>query len=251
MERGLRQEDLISPFLFLIVAEALHVMMIHACNKGIFKCLSLANDGTNISLLQYADDAIFMEVESIARSMYCSYDSFPFSYLVLRNRLFKIGGRSTLTKSVLGSLPLYFMGMFKAPESVISRLESIRRRFFSIKDGEKWFCWNKVLSSIKDGGLGIGSIKAKILALIARWRWHFLVEHNTLWRKVISEIHGSDGGFMVSYGSVSKLGLWGSIIKCCKGLGPLKFRFPYLYAIETHKSYRFINVNGDWISTWS
>jgi hypothetical protein len=48
------------PFDFLIVAETLQVMMIDDCNKGIFKGLSLANDGTNISLLHYADDALFM-----------------------------------------------------------------------------------------------------------------------------------------------------------------------------------------------
>ncbi|GJZ86987.1 RNA-directed DNA polymerase, eukaryota, reverse transcriptase zinc-binding domain protein [Tanacetum coccineum] len=325
MERGLRQGDPLSPFLFLLVAKALQVMMIDACNKGIFKGLSLANDGANMSLLQYGDDALFMgewsksnahhlvhilswfdevsglkinlaksrifsigvhisEVESIARSINCSHDSLLFSYLGLpvgrsmrkvedwacvsskftkrltswKNRLLSIGCRSTLTKSVL--------------------------------DGEKkitWVCWNKVMSNIKDGGLGMGSIKAKNLALIGKWRWRFLVEHNALWRKVISEIHGSDGGFMESFGSVAKPSLWGSITKCCKGLqhfdisldtliqkkvmsgtqtsfwtdswikdcGPLKVRFPRLYALETHKSCkvadRFINMNGNWISRWS
>ncbi|GJT87061.1 cysteine-rich receptor-like protein kinase [Tanacetum coccineum] len=59
MERGLRQGDPLSPFLFLIIAEALQVMMTESCNNGIFKGLFLAKNDTNISLLQYADDAIF------------------------------------------------------------------------------------------------------------------------------------------------------------------------------------------------
>nr|GEY03038.1 putative RNA-directed DNA polymerase, eukaryota, reverse transcriptase zinc-binding domain protein [Tanacetum cinerariifolium] len=59
MERGLRQGDPLSPSLLLIVAEALQVMIIEACNKGIFKGLSLGDDGSNISLLQFANDALF------------------------------------------------------------------------------------------------------------------------------------------------------------------------------------------------
>nr|GEU48707.1 RNA-directed DNA polymerase, eukaryota, reverse transcriptase zinc-binding domain protein [Tanacetum cinerariifolium] len=59
-------------------------------------------------------------------------------------------------------------------------------------------------STLMKSVLGIGSIKAKNLALTGKWRWCFLVEHNALWRKVISEIHGSDGGFMESFGSLAK-----------------------------------------------
>ncbi|GKE50435.1 arginine repressor C-terminal-like domain-containing protein [Tanacetum coccineum] len=59
MERGLRQGDSISPFLFLLVAEALQVSTLDACNKGFFKGVSLADDGSNVSLLQYDDDALF------------------------------------------------------------------------------------------------------------------------------------------------------------------------------------------------
>nr|GEY02346.1 zinc finger, CCHC-type [Tanacetum cinerariifolium] len=41
--------------------EALQVMIIEACNKGIFKGISLAEDGANISLLQYVVDALFFK----------------------------------------------------------------------------------------------------------------------------------------------------------------------------------------------
>ena len=59
MERGLRQGDPLSPLLFLIVVEVLQVLTLEACNKGIYKGVSLAEDGANASLLQYADDALF------------------------------------------------------------------------------------------------------------------------------------------------------------------------------------------------
>ncbi|GKD28315.1 RNA-directed DNA polymerase, eukaryota, reverse transcriptase zinc-binding domain protein, partial [Tanacetum coccineum] len=46
---------------FLKGRQILQVMIVDACNKGIFKGLSLADGGSNISLLQYADDALFFD----------------------------------------------------------------------------------------------------------------------------------------------------------------------------------------------
>ncbi|GKF37752.1 reverse transcriptase domain, reverse transcriptase zinc-binding domain protein [Tanacetum coccineum] len=61
MEKSLRQGDPLSPFLFLLVADALQISIVETCNKGIYKGVSLAERGDNLSLLQYADDALFFE----------------------------------------------------------------------------------------------------------------------------------------------------------------------------------------------
>ncbi|GJS48409.1 hypothetical protein Tco_0598530 [Tanacetum coccineum] len=53
----------------------------------------------------------------------------------------------------------------------------------------------KGFSGQKYGGLGVGNIKAKHLGLIGKWKWRFLNERGALWRKVITEIHGPNGGF--------------------------------------------------------
>ncbi|GKC14551.1 RNA-directed DNA polymerase, eukaryota [Tanacetum coccineum] len=42
-----------------------------------------------------------------------------------------IGGRLTLTKSVLSSIPLYHMSIFKVPSGVLNKLEAIRQNFFN------------------------------------------------------------------------------------------------------------------------
>ena len=52
MERGLRQGDPLSPFLFIIVAEALQVLMLEACNLGVFRGVLIGDDEVNVSLLQ-------------------------------------------------------------------------------------------------------------------------------------------------------------------------------------------------------
>ncbi|GJR04269.1 RNA-directed DNA polymerase, eukaryota, reverse transcriptase zinc-binding domain protein [Tanacetum coccineum] len=58
-----------------------------------------------------------------------------------------IEGRLTLIKSVLSSIPLYQMSIFKVPTKVLNTLESIRRNFFNgieWKDRKmSWISWNK------------------------------------------------------------------------------------------------------------
>ncbi|GJU95230.1 hypothetical protein Tco_1319986 [Tanacetum coccineum] len=50
-------------------------------------------------------------------------------------KLLSIGGRLTLLKSVLTSILLYHMSIFKVPIGVLNHLESIRRNFFYGVDG--------------------------------------------------------------------------------------------------------------------
>lgn len=59
MQRGLRQGDPLSPFLFIIATEALHVMMMEANQKGIFKGACIGQDSIEITHLQFADDVLF------------------------------------------------------------------------------------------------------------------------------------------------------------------------------------------------
>lgn len=60
MERGLRQGDPLSPFLFLIAAEGLNILMERASSLGYFSGAEIGGDRICISHLQYADDTILM-----------------------------------------------------------------------------------------------------------------------------------------------------------------------------------------------
>jgi len=57
--RGVRQGDPLAPFLFIIAMEGLHTAIQEANQIGIFKVVSLPNNGPFISHLLYADDVIF------------------------------------------------------------------------------------------------------------------------------------------------------------------------------------------------
>ena len=180
-----------------------------------------------------------------------------------------IGGRFTLTKAVLSSLPTYYFSLFKVPVGVLRRLESCRSSFFrGVYTGARntaWFSWDKVVASKDVGGLGMFSLFAMNRALLFKWIWRFMTQPDALWVSVIKAIHGSDGNIdrVVPVGkssiwldcirSIAWLKVKGVDLLSCvqkkvgngKGTsfwlqswiddGPLKEKFPRLFALEENK----------------
>ena len=69
------------------------------------------------------------------------------------------GGRLTLLKSTLSSLPMYYLSLFVIPVVVADRLERIQRKFLwgSLEECFKYplVAWEKVCLPLEMGGLGI------------------------------------------------------------------------------------------------
>nr|GEU89067.1 mitogen-activated protein kinase kinase 5-like [Tanacetum cinerariifolium] len=65
-------------------------------------------------------------------------------------RAFSIGGRLTLLKSVLGSIPIFHMSIFRVPLRVLHELESIRGDFFNCHEvlHQKSSLWANVIKAI-------------------------------------------------------------------------------------------------------
>nr|GFB89690.1 RNA-directed DNA polymerase, eukaryota [Tanacetum cinerariifolium] len=96
----------------------------------------------------------------------------------------KLRSRLTLLKSVLGASPLYNMSIYKVPKGVLKEMKAIRCNFFNGADHAErkiaWVCWDKVLASKKNGGLGVSSFHALNRALLLKWVWHFLSQDGSL-----------------------------------------------------------------------
>ncbi|GJZ10009.1 RNA-directed DNA polymerase, eukaryota, reverse transcriptase zinc-binding domain protein [Tanacetum coccineum] len=87
------------------------------------------------------------------------------------------------------------MSIFKVSIGVLNHLESIRRKFFYGVDGSDrkfaWIGWNMVLTSKKNGGLGVSSFFAHNRALLFKWVWRFLTDGSSLWTRFIKAIFGN------------------------------------------------------------
>ncbi|GJT65759.1 RNA-directed DNA polymerase, eukaryota [Tanacetum coccineum] len=333
--RGLKQGDPLSPFLFLLIMESLHISFQRVVDAGMFHGIDVGGL-VNLSHMFYADDAVFIgewsesnitslihvldcfhkvsglkinmckskimgievdngKVSRAATKFGCLVLKAPFLYLGsyvggdmnkiqswkdiidrIRRRLSRwkmkmlsIGGRLMLIKSVLGSMPIFHMSMFKVPAGVIQILESLRSKFFNGHEssGKKasWVQWKKALAPKDNGGLGIFSLYALNRGLIFKWVWRFLAHEPTLWSRVIKAIHGANGKIDEISGKGAN-SCWINIIKevrrleekginlllfmkkklgnglstlfwddvWCDG-GKLKNRFPRAYALENSK----------------
>nr|GEX69452.1 protein kinase-like domain-containing protein [Tanacetum cinerariifolium] len=121
--------------------------------------------------------------------------------------LLSIGGRFTLLKSVLGSMPIFHMSIFKVHSSILKSLKSIHSRFFNGQDPKSsktsWVKRIMVLTPKDKGGLGVSSLYALNRGLMIKWVWRFYFQKNSLWTKVIKAIYGEDDNLnKVSSGSV-------------------------------------------------
>jgi len=95
-------------------------------------------------------------------------------------------------------LSIFFLSFFKAPSSIISKLECLFKIFLWGGRTESreinWVHWDKVCREKEDGGLGIKNLKAFNLTLLGKWEWRICNEINSLWVKVLSSKYGETNG---------------------------------------------------------
>nr|KAJ0186457.1 hypothetical protein LSAT_V11C900469030 [Lactuca sativa] len=124
MERGIRQGDLLSPFLYIIAAVGLHIAMEMAKEQGIFEGIQLPQQGPTISHLQYVDDTILMglwsfeNAKNLIRILRCFELSSGLKVNMSKSKLFGFGAQNCELELVarnlncsIGSLSFIYLGL--------------------------------------------------------------------------------------------------------------------------------------------
>lgn len=161
------------------------------------------------------------KVERWASIMQCVVGSFPLTYLgaqlgintdkkVFRMPLIKIvdeklaswkskslnmAGRSTLIKSAIKSIPVYWFRLNMISTSIIQELDKRIKRFFwneleNEEEGKKKLYsinWKVICKPKEKDGLGLGFLELRNLSLLYKWWYKWFEERNRPWWEVIQK----------------------------------------------------------------
>ncbi|GJV30358.1 RNA-directed DNA polymerase, eukaryota [Tanacetum coccineum] len=159
--RGLKQGDSLSPFLFILVMESLHISVQRVVDAGMFKGISLGSS-LHLSHLFYADDAVFLgqwsssNVDIIIQVLECFYRA--------------LGLRINMSKSKLMGISI--------PDSMVDQEAnmigcSTLKASFSYLESKVFSLWAKVIRGIhgEDGKL----------------RKNIKQSHSSIWLDIVRE----------------------------------------------------------------
>jgi hypothetical protein len=98
-------------------------------------------------------------------------------------------GREVLIKSVLQSIPTYFMSIFTIPPSLCDEIEKMMNSFWwghlgNNNKGIHWLSWEILSMHKTDGGMGFKSLHAFNLAMLGKQGWRVMNNQNIIIAKL-------------------------------------------------------------------
>nr|XP_043629901.1 uncharacterized protein LOC122601202 [Erigeron canadensis] len=232
--KGMRQGDPISPFLFIVVMEALSTMLRKASCNWSLKGISLPNNGPVISHLLYADDCAFLgewsveNLNMVARILRVFHICSGLKINLGKSLMFGIGVSESevkwaadVVKCKPGIIPFIHLGI--RISSNMNRVANWDFLFDIFK--KRLSSWKASCLSIAGRVTLIKSVlenlptyylslfKAPLKVIEAKLFWRYRKEPDGLWRRTIKAIHESKRCWAAIPFNKNVTGVWYNIVR--------------------------------------
>lgn len=162
--------------------------------------------------------------------------------------LLSYAGRLALIKSMLISLPVYFMSIAQLLTATIKAINKLMRDFLWGKlGGERYMvpiAWHKVCCASDEGGLGIRDVELFNKSLLLKVVWQLTQNQDRIWVKVMRAKYYPRGGLWNVKGIAGSSKLW----KTIQNLKPF-FRDQIVWEIADGK--KIPALNQPWYPGWN
>ncbi|XP_028085590.1 uncharacterized protein LOC114286614 [Camellia sinensis] len=231
LQKELEQGDCLSLFLFIIVAEALNLLLGRAIEKGLFQSALVGSQELSISHLQFADDTII--------SVRVTWKKSAFRGQSKKEEYLGSGNRKGAEEVVLLEKEVViFCGM---PKGVVKTLVKLQSSFLwggsENKKKVHLVQWREATKSKWQRGLGVRDLGEVNDCLLLKWWWRYGNEDKALWKSVLCSRYDRIGGGRMP--PVSHTGgmsnIWQDIVKLSAVNQGLKVEFPRLHHLSTEK----------------